>query len=223
MSQSTVNVLARKWFEEYARLAYWIGRRWTRRLLDWRGHDYAASDLEELAQDAVARGYDRFCKVQNKVRGVDRKKWVCRCMVRACQDAVRAKSRFGNPSDPVAIRDDATNRKRRVRPSARHGSDSEREYLDVEYIPVVPIVQRWEVEELVDKWLPEHTRKTAIYAAMGFSQPESALLQGCSERTIRNRLQDIREHLDPSVNWYAVLCSALECARRDTWKPWTTR
>ena len=224
MSERIANGVFGQWFSEYIRLAYWVGRRTVWRRLTRQGRDFTTDDIKELAQDAVSRGFDRFAKrCRQTLPGMDnRKSWVCQCVIRGACDATRNRSRFGAISDRSAIAADAMNRFRRVRPSGRHGTDEEREFLDVEYVPVVPVVQRWEVEELVDKWLPEHTRQTAVYAAMGFSQPDSALLQRCSERTVRNRLKDIREYLDPSVNWYAVLCCALECARRDTWKPWTT-
>jgi hypothetical protein len=222
MSESTTNVLARTWFDEFIRLAYWIGRKWTKRLLESRGVSCAASELEEYAQDAVCRGFDRFAKIVRKVRGLDRKKRVCQCMVRACQDAVRNRSRFGSISEPAAIRDDATARFRRVRPSALHGTDEERDYLDVEYAPVGHEVQQWEVAQLAEKYIPEPLRQTAIFAAMGLCQADSAVLQHVTDRTVRNRLREIREYLDPMANPYAVIAYALECARLDKWTPWTT-
>ncbi len=224
MCERIANGVFGQWFSENIRLAYWLARRTVVRSLVRKGLDTAASNVEELAHDAVCRGFDRFAKrCAKELPSLDnRKRWMCQCVFRGACDATRNRSRFGAVSDRSAIAADAMNRFRRVRPMGRHGTDNEREYLDVEYVPVVPEVQRWEVEELADKWLPKHTRKTAVYAAMGFSQPESALLQDCSERTVRNRMKDIREYLDPSVNIYAVLCSALECARRDRFTPWTT-
>ncbi len=81
MSHSIVSQLAAKWFVEYSRLAYWLGRRWSRRLLDYRGRRYSSDELEELAQDAVCRGYDRLVKrCQREVCGQsdrEHKRWVC--------------------------------------------------------------------------------------------------------------------------------------------------
>jgi DNA-directed RNA polymerase specialized sigma24 family protein len=212
IASPVVRELAAEWFNEYIRLAYWIGRTWTRRLLDWQGKEYAASDLEEYAQDAVARGYERFLKrcAKSICGKSDRKKWVCQCMVRACQDALRNKSRFGSVSDRYAVRDDATNRFCRVRPAARHGTDEERAYLDPEYFPVQHPVQQWELREVV-RCLPEHLQDTAVYAAIGLTHADSALLQGCCERTVRNRLSEIREILDPTPNVYAIIVDALLC------------
>jgi RNA polymerase sigma factor (sigma-70 family) len=206
--------LVAQWFEEYARLAYWVARRWVQRGLDRQARDYSRSDLEELAQDAVARGFDRFAKRCAKdVCGESvRKRWVCQCVRRAAQDAVRNKSRFGSITSPVAVRDDAMNRYARVSPGFVHGDDSEkRDALEqVHYVPVVYAVQRWELEELVNRELPPHLRPTALYAALGFTQEESGLLQGVTDRMVRYRLAEIREYLRPGENIYAIICSALE-------------
>ena len=89
MSNSMVCGLAQQWFDEYSRLAYWVARRWCRRLTD-RSARYCSRDrLEELAQDAVARGWDRFAKRCKKaVCGEsDRKKWVCQCVICGARDA----------------------------------------------------------------------------------------------------------------------------------------
>ena len=47
MFDFTVSSLASQWFDEYVRLAYWIARRWSRRLLDSRARGYSADELEE--------------------------------------------------------------------------------------------------------------------------------------------------------------------------------
>jgi DNA-directed RNA polymerase specialized sigma24 family protein len=222
MSNATTNHLARQWFAQHIALAYWIARRRVVRLLDRAGYDYAASQVEELVQDAVARGYDRFCKVVlSKVTGKTAARWVGRCMVRACRDAVRNRSRFGSVTPPTVVRDDAMNRFRRVRPSGRHGSDEERDYLDVEYTPVTPEPQRWEVEaEIERQGIPEKLRQTAVFSAMGFTQEQSALLQGCTDRTVRNRLAEIRAYLDPQAeSWYVIIADALRASLAD--KAWT--
>ena len=71
MSKSMVSELAKQWFEDYARLAYWVAWRWSERLLNGKARSYSPTDLEELAQDAVCRGYDRFAKrCQNEICGV---------------------------------------------------------------------------------------------------------------------------------------------------------
>jgi hypothetical protein len=49
-----------------------------------------------------------------------------------------------------------------------------------------------------------------VFAAVGLTQQQSAVLQKCSERTVRNRLREIREILDPRPNIYEVIVSALE-------------
>ena len=76
MFQSMVSELVKQWFDEYARLAYWVARRWSERLLNAKARDYSSSDLEELTQDAVCRGFDRFAK---------------RCQREICGAPVRAK------------------------------------------------------------------------------------------------------------------------------------
>ena len=62
MSKSILSPLVAQWFDEYHRLAYWLARRWTKRLLDYRSRTISADELQELAQDAVCRGFDRFAK-----------------------------------------------------------------------------------------------------------------------------------------------------------------
>ena len=213
MSQSTLSDLVSQWFTEYHRLAYWVARRWCRRLLDCNARNYSPDELAELAQDAVCRGWDRFAKrCAREVCGEsDRKRWICQCVVRGARDAVRAKSRFGSVTDGAAVRADAMNRFRRVKPGFVHGADDERQdALDlVHYSPVVYAVQRWELEDLVEKELPFNLRQTAIYAACGLTQGQSAILQGVTDRTVRNRLRDIREYLAPNWNIYGIVCAAL--------------
>ncbi len=203
MSQSIVQELCCQWFDEYSRLAYWIARRWCRKLQDYRGRAYSANALEELAQDAVCRGYDRLvkrCSRDGAPIGRDRKRWLCQCVYRASFDACRAKSSFGSISSHVVVRDDAMNRCQRV--SLGSGDDSEmRDALEqIGYVPVVYACQRWELEQLVSRELPVHLHATAIYAACGLTQDQSATLQGVSARTIRNRLRELRHYLDPSIS-----------------------
>ena len=214
MFQGTLSGLVSQWFTEYGRLAYWVARRWSWRLLNRYARDYTPDELEELAQDAIARGFDRFAKrcAKSVCGESDRKKWVCQCVVRGAKDAVRAKSRFGSVSSHVAVRDDAMNRYARVSAGFVHGDDDEKHGAleQVHYSPVVYAVQRWELEELADRELPEHLRATAIYAACGLTQEQSAILQDVTDRTVRNRLQELRDYLCPDANVYAIVCAALE-------------
>ena len=211
MFQSIVREFASQWFDDYSRLAYFVARRWTRRLLDCQARSYSASEIDELAQDAICRAYDRFAKrCAREICGEsDRKSWVCQCVVRGVRDAIRAKSRFDSLSAGVAVRDDVMNRCVRVSTGFVHGDDDERDALDVEAKPVDHAVQRWELEQLIGSELPADLQPTATYAACGLTQAQSALLQGVTDRTVRNRLQDIRNHLSPSPNPYAVICDAL--------------
>jgi RNA polymerase sigma factor (sigma-70 family) len=206
--------LVAQWFDQYARLAYWVARRWVRRLLDRQARNYSPHDVDELAQDAVARGFDRFAKrcARDVCGESDRKRWVCQCVRRAAQDAVRNKSRFGSITSPVAVRDDAMNRYARVSPGFVHGDDNEKHNSleQVHYVPVVYAVQRWELEQVAERELPPHLRTTAIYAALGFTQEESGTLQGITDRMVRYRLAEIREYLRPGENIYAIVCAALE-------------
>jgi RNA polymerase sigma factor (sigma-70 family) len=214
MSHSIVSCLAAQWFAEYDRLAYWVARRWVRRLLNYRAIAYSANDLEELAQDAVCRGYDRFLKrcLREICGQSERKKWVCQCVVRGVRDAVRSKSRFGSITPGCAVRDDAMNRYQRVNPGFAHGDDAEKQdaLAQVHYQPVEYAVQRWELELIIGRELPAHLQQTALYAACGLSQEQSAILQGISARTVATRLREIRAYLDPSINVYALICDALE-------------
>jgi len=217
MSKDNENVLGRKWYGEDLGLVYGVAWKWARRYVHLEGWGLsAARDLEELVQDGVCRGFADFANRASRVRGLDRRREVCRSVIRGVRKAVRSKARFGNPSTPQAVRADAMNRWRRVRPDGRHGTDEERDYLDVEYVPVTPEAKRWEIEELVrQNDIPERYHLTAVYAAMGFTQVQSALLQGVDERTIRNHLKAIREHLNPLGTLYGIVCWALEVALKD--------
>jgi DNA-directed RNA polymerase specialized sigma24 family protein len=214
MSHSTVSQLAAQWFDEYHRLAYWLARRWAQRLLAYRGRSYSANELEELAQDAVCRGFDRFVKrCCREVCGAsDRKRWVCQCVTKGAFDAVRFKSRFGSITSPVAVRDDVMNRCQRVDTGFTHGSDNEKQdaLTQVSYSPIDHPVQRWELEQLIECELPARMRATAIYAACGLTQEQSAILQGITDRTIRSRLTEIRESLCPQDDVCAIICEALQ-------------
>jgi len=104
------------------------------------------------------------------------------------------------------------NRFNRVRPGFVHGTDNERQDAleQVGYVPLPCAVQRWELEELVERELPPNLRLTGLYAALGLTQDASGILQGVTDRTIRNRLRDIRNHLNPDGNIYAIVCAALQ-------------
>lgn len=214
MFDSTVSQLAAQWFDEYHRLAYWLARRWAQRLLAYRGRSYSANELEELAQDAVCRGFDRFAKrCQREVCGLsDRKRWVCQCVTKGAHDAIRCKSCFGSITEPVAVRDDVLNRCQRVDTGFTHGNDDEKQdaLSQVACVPIDHPVQRWELEQLIERELPAHLRQTALYAACGLTQEQSATLQSVTDRTIRSRLKEIRSLLWPETNVYAVICEALQ-------------
>ena len=227
MSDSTIAVLVSQWFEEYHRLACWVSRRWVQRLLDHYGRSYNRSDLEELAQDGLARGFDRFAKrCAKQVCGqTQRKKWVCQCVIGGARDAVKCKSRFGSLTDAVAVRDDAMNRYGRVVPGLVHGDDDERQDAleAVSDSPVVHAVQRWELEELIHRELPDDLQATALYASVGLTQEQSALLQDVTDRTVRNRLKEIRNYLAPDWNLYGIICAALTTALADDFHRSTRR
>jgi RNA polymerase sigma factor (sigma-70 family) len=220
MFQPTSCSLFSQWFASYDRLAYWLARRWCARLLGYAGRFPSSVLLAELAQDAVARGFDRFKKrCSREVCGeADRKRWICQCVIRGARDAVRAKSAFGSLSDACAVRDDAMNRLVRANTSGcAHGSDEEKAFA-LELVadqPAPAPVQRWEIDALVNRELPEHLRATALYAACSLTQQQSATLQGVSDRTVRNRLREIAETLNPLASPYAVLASALEMVRAE--------
>lgn len=205
-----------QWFADHSRLAYWIARRWCQRLLDHRGADYSADLLAELVQDAVCRGYGRFCKrcAREAPGKSQRKAWVAQCVIRGVRDALKQKSTFGSISSPVAVRDDCMNRCQRSRPGFTHGSDQEKSDAleQVGYVPLEHAAQRWEVEQVLQAELPERLQLSALYRAMGLTDEQSAVLQGVSARTVRNRLAEVREYLDPSISVYAVVYAAVaEC------------
>ncbi len=213
MSKSNVRKQVSQTFAEFAPLAYWIARRWAERLLESNAQHRSESDLEELAQDAVCRAYDRFVKRHDKqdCPESDRKAWVGQCVMHGVRDAMRAKSRFGSITSPCAVRDDVMNRCVRIPIGMVHGTDEEKRNAlgDVEAKPVAYDAQRWELEQVINLELPADLRPTAIYQACGLTQAESAALQGVTDRTVRNRLRDIRVYLNPPLNAYAVICDAV--------------
>ena len=214
MSDSNLSQLIAYWFDEYHRLAYWLARRWANRCLDYRARGYSADELQELAQDAVARGFARFAKrCQRDVCGAsDRKRWVCQCVIKGALDAVRSKSRFGSITEPASVRDDVMSRCQRVDTGFVHGNDNEKQdaLSQVACVPIDHPCQRWELEQLIDRELPAHLRATAIYAACGLTQEQSAILQGITDRTIRTRLTEIRDLLCPQDDVCAMICEALQ-------------
>jgi len=213
MSKSILSPLIAQWFDEYHRLAYWLARRWTTRLLDYRSRGCSADELQELAQDAVSRGFARFAKrCQREFCGAsDRKRWVCQCVIKGACDAVRSKSRFGSITAPASVRDDVMSRCQRVDTGFVHGTDNEKQnaLAQLSYVPIDHPVQRWELEQLIERELPAHLRQTALYAACELTQEQSAILQGVTDRTVRSRLTEIRALLCPQTNAYAVICEAL--------------
>ncbi len=213
MSHPIVSQLASQWFSEYSRLAYWIARQWCKRLLDYSARRYSADELAELAQDAVCRGYDRFAKrCATDICGQsERRQWVCQCVMRGVRDTIRSKSCFGSITDGVAVRDDAMNRFTRAHAGYVHGHDNEKQdALDqLHYQPVPHAVQQWELEQLAERELPDHLRLTAVYAACGLTQEQSAIIQGVTSRTVRKRLREAREYLAPELSIYAIVCDAL--------------
>lgn len=104
------------------------------------------------------------------------------------------------------------NRCQRVDNGFTHGTDNEKQdaLAQASYVPIEHPVQRWELEQLVARELPADLRLTALYAACGLTQEQSAILQGVSDRTIRSRLTEIRNLLWPQSNVYAVICEALQ-------------
>ena len=104
------------------------------------------------------------------------------------------------------------NRGTRVDAGFVHGSDDERHDLleQVQYQPVHYAVQRWEVEELIQRELPSHLQATALYAACDLTHDQSAILQGVTGRTVRSRLREIREILCPEFSFGAVVLAALQ-------------
>jgi DNA-directed RNA polymerase specialized sigma24 family protein len=220
MCESTTNTVARQWFAVHIARAYLTARHQVVRLLDRAGYDYTPSDVEELIQDTVCRGYASFCKVVlSKATVKNMEHWIYRCVVLASRDAVRNRSTFGSVSSHTAVRDDAMNRLHRVIPTGPHGTDGE---MDVEYVPVVPEAQRWEIEaEIERQGIPKKLRMTAVYEALDFTQEDSAKLQGCTDRTVRNHLSQIRAFLDPEAeSWYVIIVDALKESLAD--RAWTT-
>lgn len=216
MSHATTSKQVSQSFAEFAPLAYWIARRWAGRFLERSARRDPDACLEELAQDAVCRAYNRFARrcAKQDCPPDQRRAWIGQSVMRAIRDALRARSRFGSVTCPSAVRDDVTNRCLRVE-LGYHGCANDGQHAtmeDVQDQPAAQDVQRWELERVAQRELPAELRPTAIYAACGLTQAESAALQGVTDRTVRNRLREIRQYLDPSVNPYAVVCAALrEC------------
>ena len=199
MSHSIVCTSASQWFSENHRLAYWMAQRWCQRLLAYRGRFVSSNELDELAQDAVCRGYDRFLKrcTAQACGASDCRRWACQCLIFAAKDAIRAKSTFGSITSGTAVRDDVMNRRVRVNPGFVHGSDDEQQdaLAQVEYQPVPSPVQRWELEQVAHRELPADLAEVCTLVATGLTQLQVGLLLGVTARTIRKRLQAARQYL----------------------------
>jgi DNA-directed RNA polymerase specialized sigma24 family protein len=207
----------RESFDNLLPLAYFLARKRVRALLLRSGVDALPERTEELAQDCVCRAFDKYAKRCRKASPADDatvRKYVVQCTVYAARDAVRSKSTFGSISSPAAIQNDAFHRYKRTRPDGIHGTDEERALLDPPEQPVSQEAQGWEVRQLAEENLPADLVDTAVFAASGIDQELSAKAQGCTSRTVRNRLAQIRGILDPRTNIYAVICAALrDCLR----------
>lgn len=208
--------IAQEVFAQHVNLVYAIARKWCPRMLARLGKDVPPVELDEYVQDAVCRALNGFLQRCDKglPKVQDRKAWICQSCMSGVKNACKTARRFGNPA-PFPSYVDALNRRGSLPRGFCHGTDCERgDALEqVQYEPVEYGVQRWEVEELLERErLPEHLHKTALYATMGISQGDSGKLQGCTDRTIRNRLAEIRQHLNPSCerNVYVLVVETLK-------------
>jgi DNA-directed RNA polymerase specialized sigma24 family protein len=207
----------RESFDNLLPLAYFLARKRVIAHLVRSGVEALPDRVAELAQDTVCRAYDKYGKRCSKSPPADDatvRKYVVQCTVYAARDACRSKSTFGSVSSPTAIQNDAFHRYKRTRPDGIHGTDEERALLDPPEQPVSQEAQGWEVRKIAEDNLPPELVDTAVFAATGIDQELSAKAQGCTSRTIRNRLAQIRGILDPRTNIYAVIVSALrDCMR----------
>ena len=206
MSKSTVLDSASQWFGEHVKLAYWLaGKELTKQV---RARGMVRYEMDELMQDTVARAYGRFVtRCEKSLPNPDeRKEWVATCVQFAVKDAIRNKSTFGYEleSDRYAIRGDAMTQLHRTEPAAEPHTR-----------PDTHPIEPWEIQRVIEReGIPERLHATALDMAMGLTQPASAKRQGFSERTLRNRLRDIREYLSPNVipNVYAKVVAAIQAA-----------
>ncbi len=191
MRQSTTNLSAREWFSEYTTLAYWIARKWTRGINACRGVFLSYEEWEEVSQDTVCNGWDRFAKRCENGLPSDKdeaKAWIAQCCLYAARDAVDARSTFGRVSSRYAIRDDCWQRRERV------AGDLERE----ESKPETESCDDAKLRAFVDRELAELSpklRDTAYGLALGHKQTAIANDLGITTATVRNRRQAIRDYL----------------------------
>jgi DNA-directed RNA polymerase specialized sigma24 family protein len=216
---STLNRrIARDVFQAHVGLVYAIARKWCPKILARLGKHIPPDEIQETIQDAVCRALNAMLQRCDRQlpKLPERKAWVAQCAMSGVKNACKTARRFGNPAPQAGYVDAMARRGSPEIGAFRHGLDAERQSVleQVHYVPVEYGVQRWEVEELLQRErLPEHLHKTALYAAMGLTQADSALLQGVTDRTIRNRLQEIRQYLNPSSpNVYSVVVEALRMA-----------
>ena len=197
-------------------LVYAVAARAVSRQLSRQQRTVPPVELQELIHDAVCRGFGSFVNRCDKglPKLADRKAWVCQCVVSGAKNACKTARRFGDPA-PFRGYVDALNRRGGLEPRGFwHATDAERSDAleQMHYVPVQYEAQGWEIMQLLKSQnVPEHLHTTALAAAMGFSQADSAELQKCTERTVRNRLTELRDWFNPSwnPNPYAVICSAL--------------
>jgi RNA polymerase sigma-70 factor (ECF subfamily) len=133
-------------------------------------------DAEEVAQEALARAYERMASLREReaFRG-----WLVRIAWRAALDRKRSEQRRGR-RELASVRTDAP-------PSAEELA------IDREH--------REGVWQAVDA-LPEKLRLVVVLSAMeGHDTREVALLAGIAEGTVKSRLHRARKELAESLRW----------------------
>ena len=206
MSRSN-NRLAHKILDKDPSLLYRVAQKWCRRIATGRGKFLTRDEVEEHVQDAVCRAVDGFLKrCENGLPKVqERDDWLCQSALFGLKHSLGTARRFGNPAPHVGYVD-ALNRR-------GSWTDLQEEPADRVDEGTKDGPQRADIERVIEReGIPEGLRKTALYAALGFSAEDSARLQGCTKWHVYARTRQLREFLDPPsrLNPYAIIVDAIE-------------
>lgn len=185
---------------DWTRLAY--GK--AQRLASRNGWRASRSDLEDIAVSGVSDGAMLFRQMELE-EGQDVSALAARCVRRATAraayayfcgssrtDALRSSRRTAGELDVFAVAENRT-----------------AEVLGAP--PADPRAAADAIRAAAGRMLPEALRPVACYAAFGFAQKDIAVLEHCTDRTVRTRLAECKEVLRETwVNVYAVVCDAIQ-------------
>jgi hypothetical protein len=213
--------------DEQIGMVYFVGRKWIPKLLRQRGRDIPRDvELEDMVQDVAARTYATaigWCSKHPIPRTYEeRGKIVGKLAFMKCRTVIRTKSTFGSAlvgGYQDAYTQPAWRRESLAYCPTREGAIDQtadlqevRDEWNTERQLPNKIGRNWVGDErqYMEEWIrqnevPKRLAKTLLYAAVGLNQEDSAKLQGCNDRTIRNHLDKLRQWFTSTPERFNVL------------------